>query len=225
MSEKLQIKKPIYPIIGIMSSIIIFAIGLVTANDSTCLYFLCGVWFLFLIFGYYRACLSILPFILILGAIFAGITFLVSRESLSAYAAFNRITSISVAVIPGLAISPAYLTRNLLQIKIPRMIVFGMLIAISFFHLLVVEIRQIKEAMRTRGAGSFFNLKIFYRAFLIPLIVRLVNISDTLALSIETRGFSTDKAAFTVYKPVKLRIFDIIFLIILITGAVLTVII
>ena len=67
-----------------------------------------------------------------------------------------------------------------------------------------------------------FSLQIFYRAFLIPLIMRLVNISDTLALSVETRGF-TAQGEHTVYKTVKLSARDIIFLLLLIAGAVLAV--
>ena len=44
------------------------------------------------------------------------------------------------------------------------------------------------------------NPKIFYRAFLVPFVMRLVNISDTLSLSVETRGFSLEKVPYTVYK-------------------------
>ena len=62
--------------------------------------------------------------------------------------------------------------------------------------------------MKTRGAGSLLSPGIFYRAFLIPLMVRLVNLSDTLALSVETRGFTTYPAPYTVYRPVHLQARD-----------------
>ena len=51
MSEKLQIKNPIYPLIGILASAAIIVFGLVTANKLECMYFLAGVWLLFLLFG------------------------------------------------------------------------------------------------------------------------------------------------------------------------------
>ncbi len=70
------------------------------------------------------------------------------------------------------------------------------------------EVRQTREAMRTRGAGGLLNPAILYRAFLIPLMVRLVNLSDTLALSVETRGFTTEAAPYTVYRPVYLQAKD-----------------
>ena len=79
---------------------------------------------------------------------------------------------------------------------------------IDFFPLLRAEVRQTREAMRTRGAGGLLNPAILYRAFLIPLMVRLVNLSDTLALSVETRGFTTYPAPYTVYQPVYLQARD-----------------
>ncbi len=137
-----------------------------------------------------------------------------------AYAAINRILAVCIAVIPGLALSPIILVRNFSALKLPRMLTLGMMITLTFFPLLGGEVRQVREAMKTRGAGSFLSPKIFYRAFLIPLVMRLVNISDTLALSAETRGFSNNTADCSVYKTVKLRAADILFLILVLAGAV-----
>ena len=89
--------------------------------------------------------------------------------------------------------------------RLPRVLTLAMLITFTFFPLLRAEVRQTREAMRTRGAGGILNPAILYRAFLIPLMVRLVNLSDTLALSVETRGFTTYPAPYTVYRPVYLQ--------------------
>ena len=77
--------------------------------------------------------------------------------------------------------------------------------------------------MKTRGAGNVFNPKIFYRAFLVPLVMRLVNISDTLSLSVETRGFSLGGEPYTIYKREKIAAKDILFLAGIIAGSVLAV--
>ena len=98
-----------------------------------------------------------------------------------------------------------------------------MLIAMSFVPVLKGEIKRVREAMKTRGAGSILNPKIFYRAFLIPLVTRLVDISDTLALSVETRGFTLEKAKYTVYKKESICISDFIYLLGLVAGAMLVV--
>ena len=69
------------------------------------------------------------------------------------------------------------------------------------------------------GAGSLLNPKVLYRALLVPFAARLVNISDTLSLSVETRGFRTGKVPYTVYHPVKLTVRDVIFLLGLVAGS------
>lgn len=219
MSEKLQAKHPVYPIISLLSSVLIIVFGVATAKSTACIWFLCGMWLLFLAFGYWRACLAILPVAAVMSAVLAGITFAISRDGGAALAAVNRILAVCIAIIPGLALSPIVLVRNFSSLRLPRMLTLGMMITLTFFPLLGGEVRQVREAMRTRGAGSFLSPQIFYRAFLIPLIMRLVNISDTLALSVETRGFTANAADCSVYKTVKLRGADILFLALVLAGA------
>lgn len=219
MSEKLLTKRPIYPLIGLLSSVLIIVFGVATAKSPACIWFLCGIWLLFLAFGYWRACTAIIPVAAVMCAILAGITYAISRDTGATLAAVNRILAVCIAVIPGLALPPIVLVRNFSSLRFPRMLTLGMMITLNFFPLLGGEVRQVREAMKTRGAGSFFSPQIFYRAFLIPLIMRLVNISDTLALSVETRGFTTNAADCSVYKTVKLRGADILFLLLLLTGA------
>lgn len=220
----LKVKNPVYPIIGIAAGVVILVTGLVTADKITSLYYLAAVWLLFLCFGYYRSCLAVIPFALVSGAVFCAITYAVSKSVTSTVAAANRILAVCVAVLPGLGLSPVLLVRNLSQLRAPRMVTLGMMIALSFFPLLKREVSRVREAMKTRGAGSVLNPKIFYRAFLIPLTVRLVNISDTLALSVETRGFCANDKNYTVYREVKLQIKDIVFAVLLAAGSVTAVI-
>ncbi len=224
MSEKLLVKHPIYPLFGLLSSILIIVFGLITAKEIGCIYFLGAMWLLFLAFGYWRSCLAVIPAAVVLSAILAGITYAISRDPQSTYAAVNRILAVCIAVIPGLALSPIYLVRNFSSLKLPRMLTLGMMITLTFFPLLHGEVRQVREAMKTRGAGSFFSPRIFYRAFLIPLVMRLVNISDTLALSVETRGFTKDAGQYSVYKTVQLRPADVLFLLLVAAGSVLVVV-
>lgn len=219
MSESLTVKTPIYPLISVFSSVLILVVGLLTAKSAACIWFLSGLWLLFLIFGYWRACVAVLPIAGLMCAVLAGITYAISGDMRATLAAVNRILAVCVAVIPGLALSPVLLVRNLNQLHMPRMLTLGMMITLNFFPLLGMEVHHVREAMRTRGAESLFSPRIFYRAFLIPLIMRLVNISDTLALSVETRGFSRSGIKTSVYKTVKLRPADILFLALVAAGA------
>lgn len=216
----LKVKDPIYPLLGIASSVVVLVTGLVTAKSTASSVYLCGVWLTFLIFGYRKSCLAVLPFAAVTCGIFAAITYALSKDAVTTYAAVNRILAVCVAVIPGLGLEPSALVRNLSGLRAPRIVTLGMMIALGFFPLLRVETKRIREAMTTRGAGNVFRPAIFYRAFLVPLAVRLVNISDTLALSVETRGFDTSDKNYTVYKDVKFRIRDALFALVLVAGSV-----
>ena len=195
--------------------------GLINAKKEMCIWFLIGMWVLFLLFGYRKACLAVIPVAFILCLIMAGITFLISRDSAAALAAVCRILSVCIAVIPGLALQPITLVRGFSALHLPRYLTLGMMITLDFFPLLKGEVSQVREAMKTRGAGSILNPQIFYRAFLIPLIVRLVNISDTLSLSVETRGFTTDPdVPYSVYKTVDVTIRDAVFVVLVIAAGI-----
>ncbi len=220
----LKVKNPVYPVMSILSAGVILVFGLVSAKTVAASYYLAGVWLLFLVFGYWKSCLAIVPFAIVMSAIFCGITYALSKDAVTTYAAANRILAVCVAVIPGIALEPILVVRNLSQLKTPRMITLGMMIALSFFPLLRKETQRIREAMKTRGAGNALNPKIFHRAFLVPLVVRLVNIADTLALSVETRGFNAQDKNYTVYKEVKFGLRDLAFAAILVAGSVLAVV-
>lgn len=165
----------------------------------------------------------ICPFI-VTGGIFGCIAyFAYGRDFTAALAMVNRFGTVFLAIALGMSIEPIDMTRNLSTLKAPRGLTLGMLIATSFPPVLKAEKQRVREAMKTRGAGSILNPKIFYRAFLVPFVMRLVNISDTLSLSVETRGFSLEKVPYTVYKKEKICISDIIFILGLAAGAVCTV--
>ena len=136
----------------------------------------------------------------------------------------NRFGAVFLAIVPGMSVAPVRMTRSLSEVHTPRAITLGMLISMSFVPMLKGEIGRVREAMKTRGAGSILNPKILYRAFLVPFVMRLVNISDTLALSVETRGFALGKVRYTIYKKESLAISDIVYVLGLIAGAVLVVV-
>lgn len=216
-------KSKIYPLLGLFLSISIIVFTLLRAKHFNTLYFIGTTYLIFLFTGFHKACLKILPIGIILTLIFSGLTYLIYKNPTSTYQMANRMLGIIVAIIPSMSILPIDLTRNLNQIKVPRKITLGMLICLNFIPMLKIEVKNIKEAMKTRGV-SILNPKIFYRAFLIPLIIRLVNISDTLALSVEARGFKMEGKS-SIYKPVKLKFKDIFIFLITIMSAILVVIV
>jgi energy-coupling factor transport system permease protein len=208
-------KRQIHPLVGILLSITITIYALVFAKSFNTLYVLLGIYLLFILLGFYKAALRVMP----LSIVIAGI----SKSLESFYPLLNRILGLMVAIIPGMNIRPSDLTRCLNQMHVPKAISLGMLIALSFIPLLKGEIKKIKEAIKIRGISKF-NLSLFYRGFLVPLATRISSISDTLTLSLEGRGFKMNTKS-SIYKKVKLKTIDIILIIfitsIMIVGAIL----
>ena len=218
-------KRNPYPLIAIASALIIMVFGLVMARTVVCSYFLLGALVWVILFGCYKQALKALPLFIVFGGEFALIAYFSSGKNFdSALAMANRFGAVFLALVPGMSIQAVAMTRNLSQLHTPRAITLGMLITMSFVPVLRAEIKRVREAMKTRGAGSILNPKIFYRAFLIPLVTRLVDISDTLSVSIETRGFTLGKSKYTVYKKEAINYMDVLYILGLIAGIVLAVV-
>ena len=162
--------------------------------------------------------------VIIVGRRFCGIFDAVTPCWLSLLSMVNSVSVLFIGAEIGMSISTVRMTRSLSQIHTPRAITLGMLISMSFVPMLKGEIKRVREAMKTRGAGSVLNPKILYRAFLVPFVMRLVNISDTLALSVETRGFTLGGSLYSVYKKEYPAISDVLFLLGIVAGAVLVVV-
>lgn len=217
-------KNYLYPLFALTASVLVMVFGLVTARTAECSYFLLGAYVWLALFGCLRSCVRVLPVYIVAAGIFSAVAYLSSgRDPASALAMANRFGAVFVAVIPGMSILPAAMCRTMSQLHTPRAVTLGTLITLSFAPVLRAEIRRVREAMRTRGAGSVLNPKIFYRAFLVPFVMRLAGISDTLALSVETRGFALGKVKYTVYKKESVTLSDVVFLLGLIAGALLAV--
>lgn len=209
---KLKENNKIFPVFMLISAISIMIIGLIFSNDIKCSYFLGGLYFWIFIFGKKKKALRTLISYLIVGGIFSTISYLVNNYSWPSFIAMaNRFGTVFIALLIGMNVEPNDTVRCLSTLRFPRSITLGMLIATSFPSSLKEEIKRVKEAMKTRGAGNIFNIKVFYRAFLIPFVMRLVNISDTLSLSIETRGYSLESKFYSVYKKSYVNFIDILF--------------
>ena len=215
--------KKLYPLVAIVSGLFVIVFGLVMAKELlACSIFLGAVFVWLMLFGCVRPCLRALPAFIAAAGIFFGIFYAATGTFEAGWSMANRFGAVFLAVVPGMSATPVRMTRSLSQVHMPRAVTLGMLIAMSFVPMLKEEIARVREAMKTRGAGSILNLKIFYRAFLVPLVMRLVNISDTLALSVETRGFALGKARYTIYKKERIALSDAVYVAGLIAGAVLT---
>lgn len=209
--ERFNAKKPLYPILGLIVAIATLIFGLLMSAHQELYYFYIALFVLYICMGYYRAFIMVIPMAAVLGGLFALLTYLATSDIDSTLQAINRALAVCFMAVPGISISTTLLIRGLNQAKVPKSITLGMMISLNFFSLLSLEMKQIREAMKTRGVCSILNPKVLYRAFLLPLVVRIINISDTLSVSVETRGFNTHNKISTIYNPVKFGVKDLIF--------------
>ncbi len=220
-----RFRKKLYPLLVLAASLFFIVFGLLMAKHTGFVWFLLGSYLWLLLFGCRKGCLRVLAPFVLCGGVF-GVTayFAYGRNFTSALAMVNRFGAVFLSVAVSSSVQPIDMTRNLSSLRVPRGVTLGMLIATSFPPVLRAEKQRVREAMRTRGAGSVLNPKIFYRAFLVPFVMRLVNISDTLSLSVETRGFSLERTPYTVYRTETFCLSDLLFAAGLTAGAVLTVV-
>lgn len=212
MIQSLQVKKPLYPLVCILSSLAIAIAGLIMVKGNMTPFLLLFLCVLDCCFGLYRATIKCLLIFIPVSAVFGLFTYLFNWNLLEAVQMAERVLLLAVAAIPAVCMPPINLIRCLTKLHCPRMITLGMLIVIRFIPVLRAEVSRIREAMKTRGVNaSLWNFSCFYRALLIPLMMRLINISDTLSMSLETRGFELGKAQSTIYREVRFRPRDAVY--------------
>ncbi|MCD8150827.1 MAG: energy-coupling factor transporter transmembrane protein EcfT, partial [Clostridiales bacterium] len=211
--EQFQVKKPIYPLLCLASTLAFLIAGMLMAKREYFWIFLIEIIVFYIIFGYIKPVLGAVAVFIPVSLLFVLMAMLVNRDFSIALTTGGRVFLVGMCAVPSLGMPLIRLVRNLNQIRCPKMLTLGMLITVRFVPMVAAEVRQIREAMKTRGVrASLWNVKCFYRALLIPLVMRLINISDTMSLSLETRGFELEDTPVTIYEPVVFEARDGIFL-------------
>lgn len=212
--ERLYVKKPIYPLASLGVSFTVFCLGLFVAKDIRMFYFLGALTVLYILFGYSNPLFKLLPAFLGIGIIVGIGAMLSSRDLYVGVQTVGRIILLAYSSVMMIAMEPIYLTRNLVQLKFPRVISLGMLVTMRFIPILIQEMMQIREAMKTRGVRiQLFDFSAMYRAFFIPFVMRMLSLSDIMAVSMETRGFAIEGAFVRPYKIVQFTLRDGIFVV------------
>ncbi len=220
-----RFRTKLYPLIAIAASLFVIIFGLIVARNENLFWYLLGVLAWLCIFGCFKGVLKMLPAFVVFGGAFAGIAYASAGGDLAAaLSMLNRFGALFLGIALSMSVAAVRMTRSLSEVHTPRAITLGMLISMSFVPMLKGEIGRVREAMKTRGAGSVLDPKILYRAFLVPFVMRLVNISDTLALSVETRGFTLGGSLYSIYQKESPALSDVLFLLGIIAGAVLVVV-
>jgi energy-coupling factor transport system permease protein len=203
MVTSLHVKNPIYPLLSIIASILILVEGMLIAKSVRIIYLLLALSILYIIFGYGRVLMKALLIFIPISFIIGGLSGLTASSYAVGMQTFGRTMLMALSAITIISTPPIALTRNLTMLKCPRVITLGMLVTVRFVPILVGESKQIIEAMKTRGVNTkWYNVSLIYRSFLIPFIMRIVNMSDIMSLSMETRGFDLAEKSASVYREI-----------------------
>lgn len=213
MLETFEATKPFYPLISFSVSVIVLIFGMLFSKNLLAFVFATAIFVLYSAFGLFKSAWKMTVAMAICGLIIGGLSFLTNRSLDAFWQTLLRMILLGLCAVPMISTSPCDLTRCLAKLKCPRVITLGMLVTLKFIPVLVGEIKQIWEAMKVRGANmNWYRPSCIYRAFIIPLVMRIIGISDTLSLSLETRAFTLDDSTSSVYKVIKTKARDFVFL-------------
>lgn len=198
----LSVARPLHPLLSVACAVVALTFGLLLRDVTTLLPFVAGLALLFVLVGYgallARAALVIVPLAALIGALAA----LFGSNVSSGLMTFGRISLLGLTTALAWTIDPTQLARALRQTGAPPIVAIGLLITVRAIPTLASEAMRIRDAMRVRGlALRRTPLRILYRALVVPLLIRVLNLAESLALALETRAFTGDPRA-TVYRPV-----------------------
>jgi energy-coupling factor transport system permease protein len=203
-----RVRRPLHPLTSVILSFLTLTLGLMLGRLVNTYAFLAGLLLLYLVAGYGRPLWRVFRVLVPIAAVVAVLAYLAGDSVAGSLMTVGRIALVGLSSVLLLSIHPTRLSRALTQVGCPRIVALALLITIRFVPVLQTEVERIREAMTVRGVRfHWMNLQHVYRALFLPLIVRLINISDLLTLSLETRAFSLGQRG-GVYKPVSLHLKD-----------------
>lgn len=213
MFDSFSVKKPIYPVAAFFCSIIVLVFGMIFSKSIYSFVLVGALFVVYSAFGMFRGLWKMTGAMLLAGLIIGGLAFLTNRNLNAFWQTLDRMLLLGMCAVPMVTVSPARLTRCMTQLHFPRAVTLGMLVTLRFVPVMVTEIKKIREAVRVRSIGTKKKgFSYLYRAFFLPLLFRIIGISDTLSLSLETRAFTLSNEPSTVYDPVKIKARDLLFL-------------
>lgn len=192
MLAKMRSGRAVYPLFCLLSCILTFFCGLLMVRQGWFLLYLIALLVINVTFGYGPTALRLVPAFLAV-AVAVGLLSLPFATPQQAMQTGYRVLLLGVSAVPTIGMAAIDLVRVLNRLKCPRWLTLGLLIGLRFVGVMAREIGRIRQAMRLRGvSGAWYDPKVVYRAMVVPLMMRLLGISDLLALSLETRAFSMD---------------------------------
>ncbi len=98
----------------------------------------------------------------------------------------------------ALSTSPRKIASLMHAVKAPKHFMFVFTLTLRFLPVIIKEYNSIRNALKLRGQNVIKLLFLRPGFIIFPIILRAVKLSDELALSAETRGFSVHELKFPI---------------------------
>ena len=100
--ESMYVKKPLYPILSIIASMLIFCVGLLISKEITILYFLGALTILYTAFGFGKILIKVVPIFFIIGGIIGFGSYLSNGDYIAWIQTLGRVMLLASPVcLPG----------------------------------------------------------------------------------------------------------------------------
>jgi energy-coupling factor transport system permease protein len=166
-----------------------------------------------------RLLIRILPFIafyLFSSSALLGLLYLISGSSVHVETALLIFTKFFSNIFCGLVLAfttpPRKMASALKQLRLPQSILFIFILALRLFPVIIKEYQYILDSVRLRNLSIVRVLLFQPQLVIFPILVRSVKLSDELALSAETRGFSMQNIQLPSYR-LRFTLIDFAFII------------
>lgn len=187
---------------GLMASMfILFVVAVADPHLHHTLALLVGMVVIQLLYGMRRLLLLFVLVYVPINVVLAALFVLTMGNPAHAAYIFLRLIVIGLVSLPLLSTTEATVVRSLQTARAPRGLTLSMLISLRFIRVMSYQTKQVWQAHRTLLQRNTHRCPVW--RLLIPLLSRTLTIADSLAHSIELRGFTLDASApFTIFKPV-----------------------
>jgi|GEM_PF-4629794 len=200
-----SVAQPLHPFLSVACAAVVLTFGLLLSDVSALLVFIAGLGLIFIVVGYEMLFARIARIVIPLAALIGVLAALFGGGVSGGLITFGRISLLGLTTAFAWTIDPTQLARALRQAGAPPLVAMGLLITVRSIPTLVGEAVRIRDAMRVRGLSLRHTpLRILYRAVIVPLLIRILTLAESLALALETRAFTGDPRA-TIYRPVALH--------------------
>ncbi|MFA7341872.1 MAG: energy-coupling factor transporter transmembrane component T [Candidatus Methanomethylophilaceae archaeon] len=101
-----------------------------------------------------------------------------------------RMMTIAVSITMfAFTTTPAQLVSGLESMRAPRRLTLAIMVMLRFLPVFIRDMDRVRQSNGLRARPRRHRLRVAYRSFMMPVVSRVYNLSDSITLGLHTRGF------------------------------------